>query len=157
MTLDEMIRQKDVIVEDEAIYLPPFFFSERGTALRLARLLCYAGSVRVRREGLGDRISRETGMCYDETQMRAIEEAVSGKVFILTGGPGTGKTTTTLGIITAFREAGAKVLLAAPQAGLPNGSPRPPAWRRRPFIGCWSSSRRRGIRKMRRILWRAMC
>lgn len=114
MTLDEMIRQKDVIVEDEAIYLPPFFFSERGTALRLARLLCYAGSVRVRREGLGDRISRETGMCYDETQMRAIEEAVSGKVFILTGGPGTGKTTTTLGIITAFREAGAKVLLAAP-------------------------------------------
>ena len=40
--------------------------------------------------------------------------AVQSKILVLTGGPGTGKTTTTLGIITAFREAGAEILLAAP-------------------------------------------
>jgi exodeoxyribonuclease V alpha subunit len=39
---------------------------------------------------------------------------VQNKVLVLTGGPGTGKTTTTLGIITAFKESGAKILLAAP-------------------------------------------
>ena len=50
----------------------------------------------------------------DQIQMQAILDAVTSKILILTGGPGTGKTTTTLGIITAFREAGAKILLAAP-------------------------------------------
>ena len=64
--------------------------------------------------GLAERISRRTGMQYDEIQMQAILQAAGSKVLILTGGPGTGKTTTTLGIITAFREAGARILLAAP-------------------------------------------
>jgi exodeoxyribonuclease V alpha subunit len=64
--------------------------------------------------GLAERISRRTGMVYDEIQMQAILQAVRSKILILTGGPGTGKTTTTLGIITAFRETGAKILLAAP-------------------------------------------
>ncbi|MCD8068705.1 MAG: DUF4186 family protein, partial [Lachnospiraceae bacterium] len=41
-------------------------------------------------------------------------QAVSSKVMALTGGPGTGKTTTTLGIISAYRMAGCKILLAAP-------------------------------------------
>ena len=53
-------------------------------------------------------------MQYDQVQMQAILKAVQSKVLILTGGPGTGKTTTTLGIITAFRSAGAQILLAAP-------------------------------------------
>ena len=53
-------------------------------------------------------------MNYDEVQIQAIMAAVQSKVLILTGGPGTGKTTTTLGIITAFRKAGAQILLAAP-------------------------------------------
>jgi exodeoxyribonuclease V alpha subunit len=53
-------------------------------------------------------------MTYDEVQIQAIMAAVQSKVLILTGGPGTGKTTTTLGIITAFRKAGAQILLAAP-------------------------------------------
>ena len=114
MTLDEMIKQKDVIVEDEAIYLPPFFFSERGTAIRISRLLDDKEGIYVNQEGLEKRISERTGMHYDEIQLKAIREAVSKKVFVLTGGPGTGKTTTTLGIITAFKEAGAKILLAAP-------------------------------------------
>ena len=53
-------------------------------------------------------------MTYDALQMEAIETAVRSKVLLLTGGPGTGKTTTTLGIITAFRDAGAEIVLAAP-------------------------------------------
>ena len=53
-------------------------------------------------------------MTYDEIQIQAILTAVQSKILILTGGPGTGKTTTTLGIITAFRETGAEILLAAP-------------------------------------------
>ena len=46
--------------------------------------------------------------------MRAIEAAAESKLLILTGGPGTGKTTTTLGIIKAFQTANANIVLAAP-------------------------------------------
>ena len=114
MTLDEMIRQKDVIRENGAIYLPPFYFAESGTAKRLARLSSNQPDVRVKLEGLEGRINKATGLEYDNVQIDAIKMAVQSKILILTGGPGTGKTTTTLGIITAFREAGARLLLAAP-------------------------------------------
>ena len=121
MTLDEMIRAGDVITEpipgqttEKAIYLPPFYYSEVGTAKRLAVIYGNHEGIRVNPVGLEERISRRTGMQYDEIQMQAILTAVQSKVLVLTGGPGTGKTTTTLGIITAFREAGARILLAAP-------------------------------------------
>lgn len=128
MTLDEMIHAEDVITEpiplpedaeesaipEKAIYLPPFFFSEQGTAKRLAAIYGNREGIHVNPTGLSKRISCRTGMQYDEIQMQAILTAVQSKVLLLTGGPGTGKTTTALGIITAFREAGAKILLAAP-------------------------------------------
>ena len=44
----------------------------------------------------------------------AIRQAVQSKVMVLTGGPGTGKTTTTLGIIAALESIGQHILLAAP-------------------------------------------
>ena len=98
----------------KAVYLPPFYFSETGTAKRLTSILHAHPSVHVDTQNLTQRIAFRTGMQYDEIQMRAIQEAVTSKVLVLTGGPGTGKTTTTLGIITEFADAGAKILLAAP-------------------------------------------
>ena len=112
--LDEMIRTEDVRLDGEAIYLPPFYYSETGTAKRLISILNGAPSVRVRTEGLSARIQAAAGIIYDAVQIQAIGTAVKSKILILTGGPGTGKTTTTLGIIRAFREAGAEILLAAP-------------------------------------------
>ena len=125
MALDEMIRAEDVIIEDipakeeevpkeKAIYLPPFYYSEVGVARRLNDILHNSGGIRINPEGLPQRIQQKTGMRYDEVQMQGIMAAVTSKILVLTGGPGTGKTTTTLGIITAFREAGASILLAAP-------------------------------------------
>ena len=118
-TLKEMIRAEDVIVEpladgENAIYLPPFYFAEVGTARRLKQIAASPRMVEVHRHGLEERISRHTGLFYDEMQMHAITTAVESKLLILTGGPGTGKTTTTLGIITAYRSVGASILLAAP-------------------------------------------
>ncbi len=114
MTLDEMIRQEDVFREADSIYLPPFYFAESGTAKRMDRLLKMPPAIRIETDSLAEKIQSKTGMVYDEVQLEAIRKAVQSKVLILTGGPGTGKTTTTLGIITAFREAGAKIVLAAP-------------------------------------------
>ena len=128
--LDEMILAEDVKTEllpedgskpteegqnaDTAIYLPPFYHSEVGVARRLSQIFTASRTVAVNSNGLSERISQATGMTYDPTQMEAIVQAADSKILVLTGGPGTGKTTTTLGIITAFQTAGAKILLAAP-------------------------------------------
>ena len=121
--LDEMIGAGDVITEryagddggsETAIYLPPFYYSECGTARRLQEINA-ANNVYVAPErGLAGQIQKQTGIQYDEVQLKAIQMAVNSRILILTGGPGTGKTTTTLGIISALRARGGKILLAAP-------------------------------------------
>jgi exodeoxyribonuclease V alpha subunit len=56
----------------------------------------------------------DTGVIYDDIQKNAVRCAVQSKFMVLTGGPGTGKTTTTCAIINACERMGAKVMLAAP-------------------------------------------
>ena len=98
-----------------AIYLPVFYYSEVGTANRLLRLLSATQTRYINMAGVNAWATVDSNAIhYDETQLKAIEAALENKVLVLTGGPGTGKTTTTLGIIRAYRESGAKILLAAP-------------------------------------------
>lgn len=114
ITLDEMLRTEDVIRDEEAIYLPPFYFSEAGCAKRLLNLLRAKREIDSDVNLVMEKVIRQTGISYDEIQMEAIRTAFVSKVMVLTGGPGTGKTTTTLGIISAYRESGAQIILAAP-------------------------------------------
>ncbi|MCD8015366.1 MAG: ATP-dependent RecD-like DNA helicase [Lachnospiraceae bacterium] len=114
MTLDEMLRTSDVIKDEDAIYLPPFYFSESGCAKRLIRLMNGERRVSLNVEKVMREIEADSRIRYDEIQLQAIREVISSKVMVLTGGPGTGKTTTTLGIISAYRKAGCRIILAAP-------------------------------------------
>lgn len=118
ITLDEMLRTEDVIREEEAIYLPPFFFSETGCAKRLLKLLAAERRVQMDVDTVMETVMGRAGqgqhITYDEVQLEAIRAAVSSKIMVLTGGPGTGKTTTTMGIIAAYRAAGCRIILAAP-------------------------------------------
>ena len=119
MTLDEMIRNEDVLVEEltneedsrknKAIYIPSVYYSENGVADKLCEIYEAESNVHISNIKIQSR-----NIEYDELQREAIEKAATSKVFIMTGGPGTGKTTTTLGIIDVFRRAGADILLAAP-------------------------------------------
>ena len=113
-TLAGMLQAEDLILDKEAIYLPPFYHAECGTSRRLRDLAESTG--RSLFDGLFDpsSLTAETGIEYDEVQLAAIRQAVTSKVMVLTGGPGTGKTTTTQGIIAALKKAGLCVLLAAP-------------------------------------------
>ena len=114
ITLDEMLRTKDVIRDEDAIYLPPFYFSETGCAKRFLQLMSAEGKRVMDEDAVVEKIIAGSEISYDEIQLEAIRTAVSSKVMVLTGGPGTGKTTTTLGIITAYKMAGCEVVLAAP-------------------------------------------
>ena len=105
--IDTMLENKDLIREDDAIYLPMYYYSEVGVARRLHEIMNASGW------SYFDYDDIDTNY-YDDTQVEAIEAALNEKILVITGGPGTGKSTTTLGIVRAYREAGAKVLLAAP-------------------------------------------
>jgi exodeoxyribonuclease V alpha subunit len=111
-----MAQTGDVIVEDEAIYLPPFYFSEIGVAKKVRNLIETTRRKRIDTAGVIERLNtpKHGGITYDEVQLEAIRTAVMHKFMVLTGGPGTGKTTTTLGIIQAFQASGLQVLCAAP-------------------------------------------
>ncbi len=112
--LSELLQSQELIRESDAIYLPPFYWSEKGTARKLLELM----SVQTAQlfDGAMDMaaIEKASGIEYDDVQKEAITQAVASKVMVLTGGPGTGKTTTTQGIIAAYRAAGLKIQLAAP-------------------------------------------
>lgn len=112
--LEELISAEELKVEDECIYLPPFYYSEVGVAKKLLELRnakqdnLFAGQVNM------EAIEKKSGITYDDVQQAAIHMAAESKVMVLTGGPGTGKTTTTQGIISAWKTAGLSILLAAP-------------------------------------------
>lgn len=61
-----------------------------------------------------DEIQKEEQIQLDDMQLKAVEEAVGSGLLVITGGPGTGKTTTINTIIRYFEEAGMEILLAAP-------------------------------------------
>ena len=111
--LDEMTRAQDVITapvpesDEVAIYLPPFYYAEIGVQGRLRKIF----ETQAPRPA-GASLPASPGIEYDEIQLQAIRTAADSKVMILTGGPGTGKSTTTMGIIRAF--AGQRILLCAP-------------------------------------------
>lgn len=140
ITIDHMIRENELILEKEiirtdekgnpisAVYLPPFYYAEVGVAGKLKKLASspagdklYTKLMEARRSTGNNELSvnvgaiqEKTGMEYDEIQADAIRQAATAKVMVLTGGPGTGKTTTTHGIISAYRAYGLRILLAAP-------------------------------------------
>jgi len=124
MSQDHMVLEKDVITEvlpdpllpDEAphraVYLPPFFFAEMGVAGRLRRILRTPAQILVQPDLQA--LEKRNQIQYDQVQKDAITSALTNKVMVLTGGPGTGKSTTTLGIIQALKASGLRISLAAP-------------------------------------------
>ena len=112
--LDQMIETEDLILDDEAIFLPPFYYAEVGVANKIKRLLEDSGGTLIDGTLNIEKIVKQTSIQYDDVQVAAIGQAVKSKVMVLTGGPGTGKTTTTLGIIAALESLGQSILLAAP-------------------------------------------
>lgn len=116
MSMDYLIEQKEIIKEaPDKIYLPPFYFSENGVARRLKQIMQSHAKKQVRKsDEVIAQLEKNEHMTYDEIQRAAISLAEKSKVMVLTGGPGTGKTTTTHGIIQLFKESGMEVLLTAP-------------------------------------------
>ena len=112
--LDQMLTGEDIIRDGDAIYLPPFYHSEVGCAKQIRALIADPPRKKITRSRVEEIVSAATEIQYNETQLNAILTAANSPMMVLTGGPGTGKTTTTLGIISVLQHLGKEVLLAAP-------------------------------------------
>ena len=116
--LDALLNRDEAVQEElageTAVYLPALYDAEVCVARRLSWMreeqLLPPGDM----ESLLHRIQREQGMTYAPQQVEAVELAARSRVMLLTGGPGTGKTTTLRGILALFESMGLDTALAAP-------------------------------------------
>ncbi len=106
-----MMRQKD---DSTQIYASTFYYMEANTATMLKQLdVSYKASDEEIEKRI-KRIEKQTNIELDEQQICAVKEAVRNGLLIITGGPGTGKTTTINTIIRYFEMEGLDIFLAAP-------------------------------------------
>lgn len=102
------------IQEKEYVFLPRYFDAEHQTAEAICQLI---NAKKMEKSAVGKWISieeKKSKIVYEESQKLAIETALANHIMVLTGGPGTGKTTTLKAIIHLLKMQGEKVLLAAP-------------------------------------------
>ena len=106
-----MLKQKE---EQTQIYAASFYYMESNVATMLKQLdVTYDESdTAIEKRILA--IQKQTGMELEEHQVEAVKEAVKNGLLIITGGPGTGKTTTINTIIRYFEAEGMDIFLAAP-------------------------------------------
>ncbi len=117
-TLREMKEDGDLAFYESGgkswVYLPEFFVAESTIAGRIALMLQLAPPPDRDWDTETDKLETALGITYGRQQRQAIRGAMENPVFILTGGPGTGKTTTLNGILALLEQDGKKVALAAP-------------------------------------------
>lgn len=117
-TLEELLAEnnlnRDTIRDRSFIFLPEFYESEGYIAARLKMMLRFPAPAFADAEAQIKKIESKNGIVYAEKQKAAIESALKKGLLVLTGGPGTGKTTTLNAIIEVLKNNGQKVLLAAP-------------------------------------------
>ena len=116
--LDKLIETKqlvsDIIYGKEFIFMPDIYDAEKRAASSVLFMKQFAPKCL---DDIDEQINKAeliSGVCYNDMQRLAIKLAVEKGILILTGGPGTGKTTTLRGILKVFEGQGLEVALAAP-------------------------------------------
>jgi exodeoxyribonuclease V alpha subunit len=107
--------EKKIVIEDEAVFLAGYFTSEVGIARNLMALLAAPKDLaRYDSEKAIRLVQGELQISLADNQRMAVRAALEKKAVVITGGPGTGKTTIIKAIIRIYRKNGKGVLLAAP-------------------------------------------
>jgi len=107
------------LAEDRAVYLTPFYYGEMGVANRLRRLMAaeedrLAMFQRFDWPAAFAALQAQTRLVLTPQQQAAVQTALTHRVAVLTGGPGTGKTTTVRSLLRLAESGGKRVVLASP-------------------------------------------
>lgn len=116
--LEELIEGGQLCYEEiagcRACYLPELYEAERDAAEQFARMSKRRFNDRVDVEKLLSRLESSQGIRYAPMQRSTLELALKNQIMVITGGPGTGKTTSIRAILAMFEQLGLKTLLTAP-------------------------------------------
>ena len=115
--MDLVIDKKIVVKKSEEgnrVYSGMYYYAELNIAAKLRELDIREDYQEKQIEKKINEIQENTGIELDELQKRAVMEAVNCGILLISGGPGTGKTTTIRTIIHYFENQGMEILLAAP-------------------------------------------
>ena len=111
----EDLNKEDIKENNKAVYLAKFHLCEVGIAARLQDLIRFPKKLKAfDREKALQWVQGELKIQLAENQKQAVKEAIEKKVMVVTGGPGTGKTTIINSIIKIYGRLGQRVLLSAP-------------------------------------------
>ena len=118
--MDNLIMDRKLVAKGDAVFAAAYYYAELNCAnmlrnlnipmLEAENLPAQDMAIRKRLERMAENLSME----LDELQLKAVEESIKNGLFILSGGPGTGKTTTINMIIRYFESEGMDIFLAAP-------------------------------------------
>ncbi|UOW67783.1 ATP-dependent RecD-like DNA helicase [Paraclostridium bifermentans] len=115
LAYDQKIHIERNFGDEEHIYLIPYYLSENGVCKQIIKLSqSQFKELNIDIEKEIESIEKETDIKLATNQVLAVKEAVEGGLVVITGGPGTGKTTTINTIIKVFENNKQDVLLAAP-------------------------------------------
>ena len=117
-TLDSMIEDRRIVFEQiagcDACYLPRLYEAESFTAQRIAAMAGEKYAFRMDFSALIAGLEHKLGIQYAPRQRQTLQLALENQLVVITGGPGTGKTTTIRAILAMFERLGYKTLLTAP-------------------------------------------
>lgn len=113
MTVKDKIKLQE-FNEKKFVFTKKLYDSESYCAIRIKMMLGYPFKAIKNIKNKIQRIEKQWKIEYSESQKEAIKRALSGGIFVLTGGPGTGKTTTLRAIIEILEANGEKVFISAP-------------------------------------------
>ena len=122
LAVKELTREKELFLDDlgseghlRAAYLAPFHVAETGVAQRLINLTASPSNIRpIHPEKAIEWVQQKLNIDLAQRQKEAVLLAAASKVLIITGGPGTGKTTLITAILRIFQQLKLRILLAAP-------------------------------------------
>jgi len=106
---------KRIAIEEDCIYLAEFYMAEIGVAEHLIAVnKAQRRFFMANRDAAIDAVQKDLRITLAQNQARAVRESLDAKIMVITGGPGTGKTTIIRVILRLHKSAGMRVLLAAP-------------------------------------------
>ncbi len=117
ITYDYLVKNNEIVLDDNKVYLKPFFYSETGLAKRIKSILNFPRFEKYDENLINQeiiKIQKQNNIIYDADQVMAIKTVMNSNFTVITGGAGVGKSTIAKAIVDIFCNLDKCVILTAP-------------------------------------------